>query len=165
MYFQFWPFVYFSCGWFVDDESPTRRAVLPVLPRRHQRRMWVDWSNKRFNLQGKWLPTEWYYHNIQLLTAGLFFLRLDLCRRSSYAWCVNADENLREVVHDLLAGGEQGEWKVFAVVYESSMGIYIWTLIMACFEHGGISELHRVLFERGYKIGYVWMTRCKEVST
>ena len=36
---------------------------------------------------------------------------------------------------------------------------------MACFEHGGISELHRVSFERGYKIGYVWMTRCKEVST
>ena len=84
IYFIWPPLDFFFGGWLVSGEPPTRRAVLPVLPRRHQRRMWVDWSNKRFNLQGKWLPTEWYYHNIQLLTAGAFFLRLVLCWWSPY---------------------------------------------------------------------------------
>ena len=42
LYFQFRPFVYFFCGWFVGGEPPTRRAVLPVLvPRYHRRQMWV----------------------------------------------------------------------------------------------------------------------------
>jgi hypothetical protein len=41
LYFQFMPSVYFFCGWFVGGEPPTRRAVLPVFPPCHQRRMWV----------------------------------------------------------------------------------------------------------------------------
>ena len=31
LYFQYRPFVYFFCGWFVGGKPPTHRAVLPVL--------------------------------------------------------------------------------------------------------------------------------------
>ena len=53
LYFQYWPFVYFFCGWFVGGEPPTRRAVLPYYPapRCYQRRMWVKWSNNESNSQ------------------------------------------------------------------------------------------------------------------
>ena len=82
--FQYWPLVYFSCCWFLSGEPPTCRAVSPVLSRRHQRWMWVKWSNKQCNSHGKILPPARYYHNIQLLTASLFFPRLDLRRWSPY---------------------------------------------------------------------------------
>ena len=120
VHFHFWPFVCFSCGWFVGGEPPTRRAVLPVIHSRHQRRIWVTWSIKHCNSHREILPPIRYYLNIQLLTAGLFFLRLDLCRWSPYGWCVNANENLRERAH---VGGNSAEWQIFAAINDWFMGI------------------------------------------
>ena len=85
----------FFCGWIFVCGHPTLSCVGSINPLTSTTNV-GQMNDKQFSFQRKWLPTDRYYPNIQLLTAGLFLLLLELCRRSSYAWCVNSDENLRE---------------------------------------------------------------------
>ena len=91
LYFQYWPFVYFFCGWFVGGKPPTHRAVLPVL----RITPLLSTSNvgqmkqQRVKFAVETTPPECLFDHSTIFDYSLFFLRLFLYRGSSSSCCIS----------------------------------------------------------------------------
>ena len=85
----------FSCLWFSVGGLHSSSCVDSITPRPSTTNV-GQMNQQTLEYAVETTPRGIFLISLQLLTAGLFFLLLVLCRWSSYGWCVNADENLGE---------------------------------------------------------------------